>query len=88
MTIESTKKCTDGTTDVIASVSIPITLIDEVTADITYIGKAVPGSLTSAAVWSISKIDASVVPNTKILYAGSTALFINIWDNRAGYTYG
>lgn len=76
-----------GPTAVITSVSAPITLIDEATSKITYIGKAIPGSLSSAAVWSISRVDTTVNPITTILYAGGSVLFINIWNNRASLTY-
>lgn len=52
-----------------------------------YIGKAVPGSLTSEAKWQIQKLtfDGNNNP-TSILFPG-TAEFNQIWDNRASLTY-
>lgn len=52
-----------------------------------YIGKAIPGSATSAASWQIRKItyDANSNP-TSVLYPGTTE-FNQIWDNRASLTY-
>lgn len=54
-------------------------------APITYIGKAVPGSATSAAVWSIKKIDET--SGTFITWASGNANFNQIWDNRASLSY-
>lgn len=62
------------------------TRIDEVSASVTYIGKAIPGSTTAEAVWSIQKM---VVTGTETSFewADGNPLFDNIWDNRAGLTY-
>lgn len=66
-----------------------VTRIDDTTtANVTYIGKAVPtGSAiaTSSAVWQVTKIDES--SGTVITYADGGLLFNNIWDNRASLTY-
>ena len=64
------------------------TLIDEASETITYIGKAIAGSLTSQSKWSIKRIDLSEPPLTKILFADGNANEDNIWDNRASLTYG
>jgi hypothetical protein len=54
---------------------------DYTTANVTYVGKAATGSLTSAAVWQIRKID--VTTGMSLTWADGDALFNNIWDNRA-----
>ena len=55
--------------------------------NVEYIGKATPGSATSAAVWQIQKITYDGSDATEINFAGGSAEFVNIWDNRATYTY-
>lgn len=52
--------------------------------DISYIGKAAPGSSTSSAVWQIAKLDENT--NLDLTYADSGA-FTQIYDNREGLTY-
>ena len=53
----------------------------------TYIGKALCGSATSAAVWQIKRIDATT--GTIIQWCGGTQNFVYIFDDRAaiGTTY-
>lgn len=59
------------------------TLIDDTsTADVIYIGKAQPGTATSAALWRIKKIN-----DSSVLFADSNDKFDNIWDNRVSLTY-
>ena len=53
------------------------------TGTYVYIGKAVPASLTSGAVWQIKRIDTL----GNILFAGGVATFTKIWDNRASLSY-
>lgn len=55
------------------------------TANTIYLGSAVIGSATSAAVWQINKIDTSTGLQT---WSDSNSDFDNIWDNRASLTYG
>jgi hypothetical protein len=62
------------------------TRIDEVSLTVTYVGKAMPGNLTSAAVWQIQKISV-VGTETIIYYADGDAKYDNSWDARAGLTY-
>lgn len=61
------------------------TRIDEVSATVSYIGKAVPGSATSAASWQITKLDETT--GLVLSYADDVTTFTKIWDNRASYTY-
>lgn len=64
-----------------------ITKIDQTTAaGITYIGKAAIGSLESASVWQIKRIDETGAV-TDILYRGGSANFNNRWDQRTSGTY-
>ena len=65
------------------------TLIDDVTtAQVMYVGYAIPGSATSSAVWQIRKIDESGSPTTLALsFADGNQSFDNIWDNRASLSY-
>jgi hypothetical protein len=63
------------------------TKLDEASASVTYIGKAKIGSASASALWQIQKM--SVSGNvTSITWADSDSLFNNIWDDRAGLTYG
>ena len=65
-----------------------ITLIDKeaTTASIIYVGKAVPGTATSAASWQIQKIDKST-SNITVLLADGNTNYDNVWDNRASLSY-
>ncbi len=69
---------------VIWPINIVITILDPATSTITYVGQAVPGSTTSAAVWQIQRIDQTT--GIIILYAGD-AQFDQVWDNRASLSY-
>jgi len=66
-------------------------LYDEVN-DYTYVGEALPGSLLSAADWSIYRLDetASGELNVELVkrYANGTSDFNKIWDDREIYIYG
>ena len=61
------------------------TLIDEVSATETYIGKAVPSSLHSSTVWQIQKLT-TTVPDLAVEFADS-GNFSQIWDNRLSLSY-
>lgn len=54
-------------------------------ANITYIGKALLGSLTSNSVWQIQKIDDT--SGTVITWADGSNAFNQIWDDRENLTY-
>lgn len=58
---------------------------DTSTANVTYIGNAIPGSSTANAVWQIKKLNTSsgIVGS----WADGNALFDNVWDNRTSLTY-
>lgn len=52
-----------------------------------YIGKAIPGSATSAAKWQIRKITYDGDNPTAVQFAGGGNTFGNVWDDRATYSY-
>ena len=53
-------------------------------ATYTYVGEALPGTATSAALWRVQRI---TVANNTILFADGNAKFDNIWDNYATLSY-
>lgn len=58
------------------------------TTDVTYVGKAVKGTATSASSWQIKKIDDTVTDVTTINWADNDDNFDNVWDDRASLSYG
>lgn len=60
--------------------------IDSGDSQIEYIGIAVIGSATSAAVWKIKRV--TYTTGTVIEYADSDEDFDNIFDNREALAYG
>jgi hypothetical protein len=58
---------------------------DTTTANVTYVGYAVIGSLSSASVWKIKKIDTT--SGVVITWADGDSSYNNIWDNRASLSY-
>lgn len=61
--------------------------IDDKENGITYIGKALPGLLSSSAVWQIKRVDETADPDLDILFADGVNTFTKIWDNRETYSY-
>lgn len=78
------KQSVDITSDVSTDFSVRIA-VDSGDANVQYIGKAPIGSDTSLAVWQIKKLDET--SGTAITYAGGTAAFENVWDNREALSY-
>lgn len=69
------------------SASAPLALLmDEVSASVTYIGKAKIGTATSSAKWQIQKLSVSGTV-TSITWADGDSNFNNVWDDRAGLSY-
>ncbi len=62
-------------------------LVDNDGNGFTYVGFAIPGSATSAAIWKIKRVDESVLNDVKIEWADGNISFDNVWDNRAGLSY-
>ena len=52
----------------------------------TYIGEAVPGTITSAALWRIKRM-VETGPDLVITWADGNENFDNVWDSRAGLSY-
>lgn len=52
-----------------------------------YVGKAAPGSASSAAVWQVKKLAYSGTNVTQVDWADGNDSFDNIWDNRASLAY-
>jgi hypothetical protein len=66
------------------SIYITVLRANAADPDITYIGKAVPGTATSSAAWQIARLDENT--NLDLLYADSGA-FTQVYDNREALTY-
>ena len=62
------------------------TQLDDNGAGTTYVGTALPGSSTAAAVWKIKRLAASGA-DLSITFADGDADFDNVWDNRAALAY-
>ena len=62
--------------------------VDDVGGGVTYVGKATPGTVTSVATWQIMRVTESGTPtDTAVEWAGGSAAFDNIYDNRAALSY-
>jgi hypothetical protein len=61
-------------------------IIDEVSATVTYIGRAKAGTATSAAQWQIYKASVNGTVTTIQFYSGD-ASYNAVWDGRATATY-
>lgn len=62
------------------------TIVDEVSASITYLGKADPGTATASALWQIQRITTSGTTTT-VQFADGNSDFDNVWNNRASLSY-
>lgn len=67
-----------------ANIAADWALLYDEGATYTYIGYAVPGSLSSTATWKIKRLTNA---NNTIVWADGDALADNIWDNRTSLTY-
>lgn len=61
-------------------------LIDSVGTDIMYIGEAAPGAPLANPVWRIKKVS-TVGDDITVTWAGGTAAFDKIWDDRLSLSY-
>lgn len=62
--------------------------VDIVSALLWYVGYAVPGTPTSAALWRVVQITFDASGNFIAAdFANGTAEFTNVYDDRAGYSY-
>jgi hypothetical protein len=62
-------------------------LMDDVSATVSYIGEALPGSDVADPAWRIKKLDTSSDPEVQVTWADGTADFDKVWNDRATYTY-
>lgn len=62
-------------------------IIDEASANITYLGEAVPNSVEASAVWRIQKILFDTNGGVDEIRYASGGLFNQIWNNRTSLTY-
>lgn len=60
---------------------------DAVSAVLAYVGKAVPGTVTSAASWQVKKLVFDASGDVTTTFADGDSDFNNVWDNRASLTY-
>ncbi len=63
-----------------------VTLVDEASDTVTYIGTAAPGTATSTTDWQIKRISVSGTVTT-IAYANGSVEYDFEWDERSSYTY-
>jgi hypothetical protein len=61
--------------------------IDFISESEFYKGEAVPGSSMAAAVWRVQKVTIAGDGDVQALWAGGTANFDKVWDNRAALSY-
>ena len=58
------------------------------TGDLTYVGKAIPGSIESAAVWQIFRMDETAGGgDLDIEWADGESAFDKVWDDRMTLSY-
>ena len=72
--------------EVIGSSSEYLVQVDEVSATLTYIGRAAIGSADGAAVWQIQRLN-TVGTVMTIAWADGDTVFNNIWNNRGALSY-
>lgn len=75
-----------GDVQVVSALDL-VTIVDTTSTPTEYYGCAIPGSLTSAAVWQIQRRTVSGTVETFDWAEGDSA-YTNIWDDRASLTYG
>lgn len=63
-----------------------VTLLDVASSTVSYIGKAVSGSLEFEGKWKISKLITDSTGNVDLRYADS-GKYTQIWNNRASLSY-
>lgn len=77
------------TAGTVAPTSYAVYIDGTQTADVTYIGKAPPGSSQGSAVWQIKKIDEAggTAGDAVITYADGNSNYDNLWTGRATASY-
>lgn len=72
-------------TDPLSLLSAVRTAVKSTDINVTYIGRAIAGSLTSEAVWAIESVDTN--SGTVVTWADGSTDNVNIWDDRETLTY-
>ncbi len=62
------------------------TRVDEVSASLTYVGKALAGTIDSDPLWQVQRIQVSGAVTT-VQFADGNTNFDNIWADRASLAY-
>ena len=63
------------------------TIDPDAVPQVTYRGDALPGTLTSAALWRVQRLTVQSDSDLAIVFADGDDLFDNIWDNRLSLSY-
>ncbi len=66
--------------------AIYATRVDEVSASLTYVGKALAGTSDSDPLWQVQRIQVSGAVTT-VQFADGNTNFDNIWANRGSLSY-
>jgi hypothetical protein len=71
------------------TIDLPLTqaMAYDASGFIIYLGKAAPGTATTATGWQIQKFTYSGTNVTKIEWAGGSPNFDKVWDDRSSYSY-
>ena len=64
-----------------------VTNYDPVGATVAYVGKAIAGTLSSAASWQVKKLVFAADGGVTTTVADGDLNFDNVWDDRASLTY-
>src|SRR3990167_3285847 len=62
-----------------------VVAVDSIDSNIQYVGKAIPGTLTSVNSWRIMRVNST--SGTVVTWADGNTLFDNIFDNRESLSY-
>jgi hypothetical protein len=62
------------------------TRLDDVGGGVSYVGKAIPGTATSAGSWQVKRLT-EAAGDVVVEYADGNNAYDNIWDNRASLSY-
>ena len=78
----------DGVTTILYEDEMPLAKRTDIVNDnLIYQGEAQPGTLSSAAGWRIKKLIIGNDGDVDTLWAGGTAEYVNVWNDRAALSY-
>lgn len=61
--------------------------VDFVSETVAYVGEAQPGTATTAALWRIKRVTLGPGDDVTEQWAGGSAAFSQVWDDRASLSY-